>query len=87
MSVNLKMGFNNNFITNSSNTKFLGVTMNNTLSWNNHVDLLMKKLSKAGYIIRNAKTIHVCLIIKSDLLCVFSLGYELWNYILGKLVT
>jgi hypothetical protein len=55
-SVNLKIGFNNNFITNSSYTKFLGVTMNNTLSWNNHVGLLMKKLSKACYIIRNAKT-------------------------------
>jgi hypothetical protein len=56
MSVNLKIGFNNNFITNSSYTKFLVVTMNNTLSWNNHTDLLMKKLGKACYIIRNAQT-------------------------------
>ena len=56
MSVNLQIGFNNNFITNSSYTKFLRVTMNNTLSWNNHIDLLVKKLSKAHYIIRNAKT-------------------------------
>ena len=58
MSVNLKIGFNNNFfITNSSYTKFLGVTtINNTLSWNNHIDLIMKKLSKSCYIIRNAKT-------------------------------
>jgi len=55
MSVKLKIGFNSNFITNNSYTKFLGVTMNNTLSWNNHIDLLMKKLSKACYIIRNAK--------------------------------
>jgi hypothetical protein len=30
--------------------------MNNSLSWNNHIDLLLKKLSKAFYIIRNAKT-------------------------------
>ena len=37
-------------------TKFLAVTMNNTLSWNNHIDLLLKKLSKACYIIKNAKT-------------------------------
>jgi hypothetical protein len=56
MLVNLKIGFNDDFITNSSYTKFLEVTMNNTLSWNNHIDLLMKKLSKACYIIRNAKT-------------------------------
>jgi len=43
MTVNLKIGFNNNFITNSTYTKFLGVTMDNTLSWNNHIDLLVKK--------------------------------------------
>ena len=47
MPVNLKIGFNNNFITNISCIQFLGVTMNNTLSWNNHIGLLMKKLSKA----------------------------------------
>jgi len=56
MSVNLQIGFNNNFITNSFYTKFLGVTMNNTLSWNNHIELLVKKISKTCYIIRNAKT-------------------------------
>jgi hypothetical protein len=56
IAVNLKIEFNNNFITNSSYTKFLGVTMNNALCWNNNIDLLMKKLSKACYIIRNAKT-------------------------------
>jgi len=52
----LVSGFNNKFITNSFYTKFLGVTMNNTLSWNNHIELLVKKLSKACYIVRNAKT-------------------------------
>ena len=56
MSGNLKIGFKNNLITNSSYTKFLGVTMNNTLSWNNHIDLIMRNLSKACYIIRSAKT-------------------------------
>jgi hypothetical protein len=56
MSANLKIGFNNNFITNSSYTKFLGVTTNNILSWNNHIDLIMKELSKTCYIKRNAKT-------------------------------
>jgi len=35
MLVNLKTDLNNNLITNSSYTKFLGVTMDNTLSWNN----------------------------------------------------
>jgi hypothetical protein len=56
MSVNLKMGFNNNLITNRSYTNLLEVTIDNTLSWNNHINLLLKKLSMACYIIRNAKT-------------------------------
>jgi len=47
MSVILKRGFNNNFITNSSYTKFLVVTMKNNFYWNNHNDLLMNKLSKS----------------------------------------
>ena len=80
---NLRIGFNNNFITNSSYAKFLGVTMDNTLSWNNDIDLLVKKLCTACYKIRNATT-YVCLIIKNDY-AFFLFGYELWNYILGKL--
>jgi len=30
--------------------------MDKTLSWNNHIDLLIKKISTACYIIRFAKT-------------------------------
>ena len=48
MSINLQISFENNLITNSSYTKFLGVTMDNTLSWKHHIYLLI--------VIRNAKT-------------------------------
>jgi len=64
MSVNFKIGFNNNLITNISYTKFWGVTVDNTLSWNNHIDLLMKKLIMACYIIRNARTFMSTLSLK-----------------------
>ena len=56
MTVNLKIGFNNKLLTNSTHTNFLGMTMNNTLSWNNHTHSIVKKLSRTCYIIRNAKT-------------------------------
>jgi hypothetical protein len=36
MTVNVKLCFKNNLITKSSYTKFLGVMMDNTLSWNHH---------------------------------------------------
>jgi hypothetical protein len=55
MSINLKIGFNSNLITNSPYTKFLGLLKDCTLSWNNHIHLRMKKLSTACYIIRNVK--------------------------------
>ena len=55
--------------------------MDNTLSWNNHIDQYSLLYNQ------KCQNIHVCLIIKSNLSCFLSLCYELWNYILGKLVT
>ena len=55
ISTDLKIGYNNNFITSTSYTKFLGVMMDKTLSWNNHIELLINKLSMACYIIRSTK--------------------------------
>jgi hypothetical protein len=85
MSLNLKIGFNTKLITNSSYTKFLGIMINCTLSWNDHIDLLVKKFNTARYTLRNVKSSM------SDLALNISfplpLDYELWNHILGKLVT
>jgi len=64
MSVNLKIGFNNDIITNSFYTKFVAMVIDNTLSWNNHIELLIKKLNTACYIIRNAKTYTSALSLK-----------------------
>ena len=64
MSIDLKICFKNSLITKSSYTNFIGLTMNNTLFWNNYVDLHVKKLSKASYVIRNAKTYMSALSLK-----------------------
>jgi len=58
--------------------------MDNTLSWNDDIDLLVKKLSMACYEIRNAKTYMSASLLKMITLF-FLFGYELWSYILGKL--
>ena len=86
MIINLKIGFNNNLIANSASTKFLGMTMNNNLNWNNHVDSITKKLSKACYMLRNAK---ICMSASSLIMIYYAFFHsiELWNYILGKLIT
>ena len=51
--------------------------MNNTLSWNNHIDLLVKKLSKGCYIIQNAQTYISAPSLKMIYYAFFSLGYKL----------
>jgi hypothetical protein len=83
MSVNLEISFNINFITNSSYTKFLGLTVDNTLSWNNYIDMLTKKLSTACYKIRNAKTYMFALSLKVIYYALFHLtmscGITFWG--------
>ena len=48
------IGYNNNFISNSTSTKFLAVIIENTLSWKAHIDHLLPKLS-ACYGVRTIK--------------------------------
>jgi len=40
-------------IINTCSTKFLGLFIDSSLSWNNHIDQLMSKLGTAYYIIRS----------------------------------
>lgn len=42
----------NNQITNSTKTKFLGLTIEETLSWKAHINQIMSRLSSACYAIR-----------------------------------
>jgi hypothetical protein len=51
----LTIGYNNKFISNSTNTKFLGIIIENTLSWKAHTDQLIPKLCMACYAIRTVK--------------------------------
>ena len=58
--------------------------MDSTLSWNNHTDLIMKRLITACYKIRNSQTNMSALSLKVIYYVLFPLGYELWNYIVGQ---
>jgi hypothetical protein len=52
LTANLKVGIGNKLVC----TKFLGISINENLSWDNLIEILIRKLSMAGYIIRSAKT-------------------------------
>jgi hypothetical protein len=53
--LDLNVGYDNKQIYNISNLKFLGIVINNTLSWKNHVDMILPKLSAAYFAIRAVK--------------------------------
>ena len=51
----LTIGHNNKLISNSTNTKFPRIIIENTLSWKAHIDQLIPKLCMACYAIRTVK--------------------------------
>jgi len=53
--IDLNIGHENKNITKTSSTKFLGLTLENTLSWKIHIDTIITKLSSATFAIRTLK--------------------------------
>jgi hypothetical protein len=48
----ISISCNNTSILNTSNTKFLGLVITNSLSWKDHITQVITKLSKACYVLR-----------------------------------
>jgi hypothetical protein len=53
--IQLDISYNNKYIVNNINTQYLGIIMDSSFSWKNHIDGLMVKLSKACYAIRSLR--------------------------------
>jgi len=63
--VQTKVQYEHIDISNSTETKFLGLTIDETLSWNQHIDFIATKLCSACYVLRNLKHIVLQSILKS----------------------
>jgi len=48
----LKLHYQDNYIKSSSNTKFLGLIIDDSLSWKAHIDQMMSKLNTACFVIQ-----------------------------------
>jgi len=53
----LKPIYQGNCIKSSSNTKFLGLTIDDSLSWKAHIDQMMSKLNTACFVIQMIQAI------------------------------
>ena len=54
-SSNINIVHDNKMIIQTDFVKFFGMTVDNTLSWKQHIDTIIPKLNKACYIIRSCK--------------------------------
>jgi hypothetical protein len=53
----LKLNYQGNYVKNSTNTKFLGLIVDDSLSWKDHIDQMTSKLNTACFVIRTLQSI------------------------------
>jgi hypothetical protein len=70
---------NGKYIEESVNTKYLGLQIDNHLSWSNHIDKLIPKLSGACYSVRCMLHISNTKILKSIYFAYFHSYNEVWD--------
>jgi hypothetical protein len=61
----LSSGYNDKYIEESAQTKFLGLQMGNHLNWKNHIDQLIPKFNGACYRVRSLLHINNTYMLKS----------------------
>jgi hypothetical protein len=80
------IGYNNKFISIFTNTKLLGIIIENTLFWKAHIYQLVPKLCMTCYAIRTVKP-FMCQENLVSILFQISFSYYLWTHLLGKFFT
>ena len=62
--IKIQLMTSNTILTNINNTKFLGLTIDNTLSWREHIAALTTKLDKACFAIREIQPFMISRVLK-----------------------
>jgi hypothetical protein len=82
--LDMQVNFANKHITDISNTKFLGLTIDTSMSWKDHIKELTTKLNKACYAIRLIKPIASVNVLITIYFCyihsAISYGIIFWGY-------
>jgi hypothetical protein len=75
LTVRLDISYNDKYIIHDTNTRFLGITIDSSLSWKHHIEGLA------------IKTFCIPQITKDDLLCLFSRSHVIRHNFLGQFPT
>jgi hypothetical protein len=82
--IKMQIMCNKQVITDIHSTRFLGLTIDNTLSWKEHIVELTSKLNKACYAIKAIKLFVSRDVLKMTFSYVHSIMYVIRYCILGK---
>jgi hypothetical protein len=81
--VNTQIKYDQKCITNTTEIKFLGLTIDDTLSWKQHIEQVINKMCSAGYAMRNIKHIVPVDILRvisfAHILSIISYGIIFWG--------
>ena len=82
---NMPIHFNQNYISNASETKFLGLIIDETRSWSQHILQLTKRMSAMCFALRCVKYSLSKPTLKLIYFAHVHSNHELWNNFLGLL--
>ena len=83
--IKLQIVTSNSLITNINSTKFLGLTIDSTLSWKEHSRTDIK--TEPGLLCdKNLKSIHITRGTQNNILLLFPHNHDIRHHILGKLI-
>ena len=83
---NIKITYEDKQICTAIEAKFLGLFINNTLSWKPHIEYIKSKLSSLCYAVRSVKPYVSLNASENDWLFLFPLCNDLWFIVLGTLL-
>ena len=69
-----------------TNTKFLGLSLDQHMEWKIHINLMISKLSSACYIIRSMHSFSDITALKNDILWILPFHNGIWNHIVGEFI-
>jgi len=86
--INMQVSSGNRKIATAQSLKFLGLTVDISLTWKHHIGELTSRLNKACYAIRSIRPfMSVPRCTQKYIFFVCLLNYILWNYILGEFIS
>jgi len=81
--VNTQIKYDQECITSASEIKFLGLTIDDTLSWKQHIEQVLNKMCTACLCTEEHKTYSTNRHAMSNLFCSYTLCCKLWYNFLG----